>query len=139
MSLIVDGSIALAWCFADESSEQARQVQGLVVRDGAVVPAHWHLEVANGLLMGQRRSRITPANREASLRLLWSLRLEVDDQTQTRAFADIFALADRHKLTVYDAAYLELALRRGLPLATLDSQLQHAAIAASVPVLINPA
>jgi predicted nucleic acid-binding protein len=137
MSLVVDGSITLAWCFVDESSDQARHVQALVARDGAVVPAHWHLEVANGLLMGKRRGRITPPNREASLGLLWSLRLEVDDRTQARAFADTFALAERHQLTIYDAAYLELALRRGLPLATLDSQLHHAAIAANVPVLIK--
>jgi predicted nucleic acid-binding protein len=102
---------------------------------GATVPVIWRLEVANGLTMIRRRGLMT---NDAATRALSSLALmpiEPDGETWPRAWAETGSLADTHRLTVYDAAYLELALRRGLPLATLDKELRGAAGACGVEVL----
>jgi predicted nucleic acid-binding protein len=98
----------------------------------AIVPALWHLEVGNALLMGERRKRSTNADTTRWLSLLSTLPIVVDDETMTRAWNDTLALARAHKLSVYDAAYLELALRRSLPLASLDANLKAAATVVGV-------
>jgi predicted nucleic acid-binding protein len=91
-----------------------------------VVPALWHLEVANALLVGERRKRTTAAKVSHFLTLLSALPITVDEETATRAWSDTLSLARTHGLSAYDAAYLELAVRQGLPLATLDEPLRAA-------------
>ncbi len=132
MSLVVDASVTLAWIMEDEATEHAVAVFDRVAQAGAIVPGHWRLEVANALLMAERRGRASRQDRLDSLRDLAVLPIEADAETWGRAWSDTSFLAETHKLTTYDAAYLELALRRGLPLATLDAELRAAATAAGV-------
>jgi predicted nucleic acid-binding protein len=106
-----------------------------VVESGAVVPALWHLEVANGLQVAVRRGRIDQAYRDASLNDLRSLVIAIDPGTSRQAWAATLQLSDRYGLTLYDAAYLELAVRSQLPLATLDGALIRAAQAENVPLI----
>ncbi|HLJ96197.1 MAG TPA: type II toxin-antitoxin system VapC family toxin [Gemmataceae bacterium] len=130
---VLDGSITLAWFFEDEVDAYAESVEDALASAAAVVPALWPLEVANGLLMGERRKRTTEAKVTQFLALVTTLPISIDDETVTRAWQDSLRLARAHHLTVYDAAYLELALRRGLPLASLDDRLKKAAAAVGVP------
>lgn len=129
---VLDCAVTLAWCFPDEKAPYPQAVLDSLDRATAWVPSLWHLEVANALLMGERRKRSTAANSATWLSFLTPLPIVVDDETTVRAWGDVLHLARTHKLTTYDAAYLELALRRGLPLATLDGPLQDAAKAAGV-------
>jgi predicted nucleic acid-binding protein len=124
---VLDGSVAIAWCFHDETDPYADAIAARFPHVEAVVPALWHLEVANALLMGERRKRSTEADTVNWLGFLNSLPITVDDESSARAWSDVLSLARAHKLSAYDAAYLELALRRGLPLATLDDKLKAAA------------
>lgn len=135
MSLVLDSSITLAWLFEDERTPAADEVLQRVVENGAVAPSLWRLEVANGLQTAVRRGRIDPAFRDASIADLQALMVAVDPETHARAWADTLELAARHGLTLYDAAYLELALRRQLPLATLDQELRAAADVNGVELL----
>lgn len=129
---VLDGSVALSWCFPDEKDRSAqsllKELRGVV----AAVPGLWLLEVANALVSGERRGRLTQAETSEALRLLSRLPFQVDDRSGLLFTADLLALARQHSLTAYDAAYLELALRLDLPLATLDRRLQAAAKAAGV-------
>ena len=127
MSLVLDCSTTLAWVYADETTAPVRQVFDLVSQGGAWVPALWRLEVANVLEMSTRRGRHDADFRDATLADLAQLPIQVDGETDSHAWTETLGLAERHKLTLYDAAYLELALRRGLPLATLDRDLRRAA------------
>jgi predicted nucleic acid-binding protein len=107
-----------------------------MICETAVVPAHWSLEVANVLAIAERRQRIRADDSTAFLELLTELAIEVDGQTTSRAFHDILTLARRHKLTAYDAAYLELAVRHQIPLASLDQELCQVAVSLGVEVLV---
>lgn len=135
MSLILDSSITLAWVYSDETTEAIRHVLKLVSENGAWVPGLWRLEVANILEMGVRRGRSDGAFRDAALADLALLPISVDPETDRHAWAATAQLASRNGLTVYDAAYLELAQRRRLPLATLDRELRAAAGAEGIPLL----
>jgi predicted nucleic acid-binding protein len=135
MSLVIDSSMTLAWYFEDEKTDASLAVLHRVVDTGAVVPSLWRLEVASGLQVAVRRKRITPAYRDASLGDLRALVIAIDPQTDHHAWTATLELSDRYRLTPYDAAYLELALRRNLPLATLDADLLKACAAAGVAVL----
>jgi predicted nucleic acid-binding protein len=127
MSFVVDCSAAVTWCFEDEASPQSDALLERLKDEGAVVPALWHLEIGNVLIQAERRGRITPAGLAARVELLRKLPLATDDETTGRAFAETLSLARAQRLTTYDAAYLELAARRGLPLATKDEELRAAA------------
>lgn len=127
MSLVLDSSVTLAWLFADETTEAIHEIFERVVMEGAWVPSLWRLEIANILTVGVRRKRITAEERDAQLHDLGDLVILTDAETGARAWDESVRLADRHRLTVYDAAYLELAMRRTLPLATLDEALRKAA------------
>lgn len=129
MSLVLDSSATLAWIYGDETTDAIRAVFELVADSGAVVPALWHLEVANSLTVALRRNRIDPELRRAALADLALLDITVDQHTDGRAWNETLHLADQFRLTLYDAAYLELARRRSLPLATLDRDLRAAATA----------
>ncbi|HUQ69662.1 MAG TPA: type II toxin-antitoxin system VapC family toxin [Planctomycetaceae bacterium] len=136
-TLVIDCSVAMSWCFADEATPQTASVQERLVTEVAIVPAHWPLEVTNVLAMAERRQRINAADSTEFLNLLGQFAIEVDDQTSNRAFDQILHLARTHGLTTYDAAYLELALRRQLPLASLDVALCRAASVLGVELLIG--
>jgi predicted nucleic acid-binding protein len=133
--LALDRSATLAWIYADEVTEPIRNVFDLVCENGAWVPGLWKLEVANILEMGIRRGRHDAAFRDSTLADLALLPLNVDVETDRQAWGATLQLAERHRLTLYDAAYLELALRRGLPLASLDGELRAAAQIEGVIVL----
>jgi predicted nucleic acid-binding protein len=129
---VVDSSVTVAWFFEDESDAYAEAVEDALASAIAWVPSLWPLEVANALVVGERRKRTTEAKVAPFLNLLRSLPITLDDETATQAWQESLHLALAHYLSVYDAAYLELALRRGLPLATLDDRLKAAAAAVGV-------
>lgn len=132
--LVLDGSLTLAWYFADEADPYADAVaRGLATRE-AVVPSLWRLEIANALVVGERRKRSTQAQAAAFVARLGRLPIVVDDETDAHAWGETIRLARAHSLSAYDAAYLELAMRRGLPLASLDDPLKAAAAAVGVPL-----
>lgn len=135
MSLVLDSSMTVAWFFADEQTDGTRRALDAVARTGAIVPSLWRLEVANALQMALRRGRIDAAYRDASLADLGRLAVTVDPETDGQARSATLQLSDRFGLTLYDAAYLELARRRALPLATLDHALRDAAGALGIAVL----
>ena len=132
MSVVLDSSITLAWIYSDETTEAVSQVFDLLSQSGGWVPQLWRLEVANVLEMGVRRKRHNGDFRDATLADLAQLPIQVDSETDKLAWGSTLRLASRHQLTLYDAAYLELALRRGLPLASLDKDLRSAARAENV-------
>lgn len=135
MSLVLDSSAALAYCFEDERTPQIVAVFARIVEQGAVVPSLWRFEMANVLLLAQRRGRITEPYRQAMFDRFEKASIQMDDQSDALAWRATVVLAEMCNLTVYDAAYLELAQRRRLPLATLDAALARAAKAAGVEVL----
>lgn len=135
MSLVLDSSIALAWVYSEETTAPVTQVFQTLAREGAWVPGLWRLEVANVLEMGARRKRHTFEFRDATLADLAQLPIQVDGETDQQAWGATLRLAEHYLLTLYDAAYLELALRRNLPLATLDEELRRAAVKEKVRLL----
>ena len=135
MSLVVDSSATLAWVYGDETTDAICEVFARLTERGAWVPALWRLEVANVLEMGVRRGRHDAAFRDATLADLALFPISVDPETDRQAWGPTVRLAERHRLTLYDAAYLELAQRRGLPLATLNTELRNAASAEGVILL----
>lgn len=134
-TLIIDCSLTMAWCFADEYTEETAQIQDRLVAEAAVVPAHWFLEVANVLVMAEKRRRISAADSTQFVQLLAALDIEVDGESAARAFDHLMPLCRNYGLTSYDAAYLDLALRWQLPLATLDDDLRKAATTLGVHIL----
>jgi predicted nucleic acid-binding protein len=126
--LVLDASVTLAWCFADESTAFTESVLDLLAQGAeAMVPAIWPFEVANALLMGERRKRIPLAQVTSMLRRIADLPISVEPIRLDRAFGPVLSLARDERLTEYDAAYMELCVRQGLPLATLDEDLRRAA------------
>ena len=134
--MVLDSSATLAWIYGDETTEAIQRLYDRVADEGALVPALWRLEIANALTFAVRRGRITAQFRDAALRDLSLLDIVADSQTDARAWASTLNLADAHRLTLYDAAYLDLALQHSLPLATLDRDLCAAADRAGVALLL---
>jgi predicted nucleic acid-binding protein len=134
-SLVLDASIALCWCFEEEATDATDQLLRQLQDAMATVPTHWYIEVANVLALAERRRRITPADTAEFIELLDTLLIDPDDETPARAFGRVLDLARRERLTAYDAAYLELAMRLGVPLATKDTALGTAAARLGVSVL----
>ena len=135
MPLVVDASVALSWCFEDETDESANAALDRLQVDKAIVPASWPYEVANGLRMAEVRGRYSRAELVGAVELLRGLNVEIDLPTVAQALSGVLDLARDFRLTVYDASYLELAMRTSLPLATLDAEVRSAAIAAGVPLI----
>ena len=135
---VIDASSVLSWCFEDEGGPEADALIERVAAEGAAVPASWSLEIAGGLVTGERRGRVKPAESAAFVALIEELPIVADRATGARALHETMSLAREHGLTAYDAAYLELAMRLGLPLATGDRKLGAAAERAGV-VLIGGA
>lgn len=132
MALVLDASLALSWALPDEASAYSDAVLGKVAASGALVPGLWPHEVANGLLMAQKRGRYTTAQRMAFVEELLRLPIEVETSGARAVLDGQAALAERYSLTAYDASYLDLALRRGIPLATQDKAMKAAAHKAGV-------
>jgi predicted nucleic acid-binding protein len=135
MSIVLDASMTIAWLFDDERSPATQAVLRRVVADGAVVPSLWRLEVANVLRNAVRRGRCDDAYVDRSLRRLGRLAIETDKETDDRAWDATLGLAREQDLTLYDAAYLELAIRTDNPLASCDGPLLAAAARRHVKVL----
>jgi predicted nucleic acid-binding protein len=135
MQWVLDASVALAWCFPDERSPSTESLLERAAVSPSVVPQLWPLEVASSLLQAQRRGRILAAQRVQFLSMVGTLQIHVDRMTAERAWTEVLAVAEANGLTVYDATYLELAMRLGVPLATMDGAVRAAASAAGVPLL----
>jgi len=132
---VLDASVALAWCFEDEATPETRAILERMAREAASVPAIWPIEVANVLALAERRRRIRPAESAEFIGRLECLTIDVDEASASRAFTRVLDLAREERLTAYDAAYLELAMRLGVPLATKDDPLGDAARRLGVNVL----
>ena len=135
MSFVLDSSVALSWCFEDEHTPLSVALLERVAESGAMAPLLWPLEVLNGLLMAERRNRLDGARRQQLSGFLHNLPVTLDLETSTQAWTETVQLAQRFRLTVYDAVYLELAQRSGVALATLDQDLRAAAGALGVSLL----
>jgi predicted nucleic acid-binding protein len=131
---VIDASVVLTWCFPDEEAQRAEAVaERIASGETVVVPAFWRHEVLNALLVGERRKRLTAGLIDAFLQDLNRLPIDSDDGvTAERVFEETLTLCRRHRLTSYDAAYLELAMREGCALATVDDALRNAAVAEQV-------
>jgi len=138
VTCVIDASSVLAWCFEDEGGPEADVLIDRVAAEGAGVPGSWSLEVANGLVAGERRGRIKAAESAAFIAMIEELPIVADPASGARALHETLSLAREHRLSAYDAAYLELAMRLGVPLATADRALAAAATRAGV-VLLNQA
>ena len=132
---VVDNSIVMSWCFQDEANQYADAVLDSLSEATALVPSIWPLEVINVLLVAERRMRISEADSVRFMTLLSQLPIVVEYERLEQIMKDILALARVKKLSSYDASYLDLAMRKGLPLATLDERLKQAAIAVDVKIL----
>jgi predicted nucleic acid-binding protein len=135
MSLVLDSSVALAWVYADEATEAVLNIFERVNREVAWISALWRWEVANALQMNVRRGRHNAAFRDEALSNLACLPIRVDARAESEAWLGALVMAERHRLTVYDASYLEIAVRRKIPLATLDRDLRVAAQGEGVELL----
>jgi predicted nucleic acid-binding protein len=133
--LVLDASVALTWCFKNEATEAADRVLELLADKAASVPTIWHLEIANVLALSERRRRITPVGSAEFIALLETLMIVVDEETPSRALTRVLDLAREERLTAHDAAYLELAMRLGIPLASKEADLCDAAERVGVSVL----
>ncbi len=134
-AIVLDASVALAWHFPDEASERISRIASLSDTHTVVVPGHWFAEIANGMLIGERRRRTTPDERINFTARLELLDLVIDTIEPADLFDRIMPLARAHRLTIYDTLYLELAERRGLPLASLDTDLNDAAMRVGIPLV----
>src|SRR5271165_5167578 len=133
---VLDSSLTMAWCFEDEASPEIDEIQDWLITDArAYVPTLWHLEIANVLWTCERRKRITEADSVRFLAVLKVLNITTDHETEQHAGQTTLGLARQHGLSVYDAAYLELAMRLGLPLASRDETLCKVAQAVGLSIL----
>jgi len=135
MPFIIDASVALAWHFEDESSEYADRVLERLREDRVAVPSIWPLEVANALLIAERRGRLSPAKVAQAIEVTLEVPIYIHEVPAEMAFGPVLDLARAQGLSAYDAAYLELAMREGLPLATQDEALRAAAQRVGVPLV----
>ena len=133
MPFVVDASVTMAWCFEDEATPQTEAILDLLIDDTAIVPALWELEVSDVLLIAERRNRLREAQSARFVALLGQLPIHVDSASVE--MSSVLAAGRRHALTAYDAAYLVLAEREGVRLATMDATLRKAAQDAGVAVI----
>lgn len=134
-AFVLDASVAMAWCFPEEATTATQELLDRMESEAAAVPAWWFLEITNVLALAERKERLSPAQVAGFVALIEAFELEVDDQAPNRALTEILSLCRAHSLTSYDAVYLDLALRRQLPLASLDEAVRAAAGALGIGVL----
>ncbi len=135
MEFVLDTSVTMSWCFEDEATPYTEAALDRLQGATAVVPAIWPLEVANVLLSAQRRGRLTEAQSARFVELLGALPIVMEQPSADQIFGSVLPLGRQHGLSAYDAAYLELAARQGLPLATRDERIIAAAAAIGVKIL----
>jgi predicted nucleic acid-binding protein len=135
VSFVLDNSVALTWCFEDERTPATAALLEQVGELGAQAPMLWPLEALNGLLVAERRGRLDASRRRRLACFLRALPITLDIDTASQAWTETARLAERFSLSAYDAAYLELAQRRDLPLASLDRALRAAATVLGLTVL----
>jgi predicted nucleic acid-binding protein len=133
--MVLDSSMALAWIYAGETTDAILQMFDEIRTRGAWVPGLWRWEIANVLQLNVRRGRHDADFRDGALAGLGLLPVKVDAEADRQAWGDTLHLAERHRLTIYDAAYLEIASRRKIPLATLDRDLRKAAASEGIELL----
>jgi predicted nucleic acid-binding protein len=134
-ALVLDASVALSWCFDDEATAATREVLRRLQTESAVAPSLLFLEIANVLALADRRKRISAGRMAEFVELIDTLAIEIEQQTSGRVLHDVLSLARGEALTAYDASYLELAMRLGLPLASKDVALRRSAGRLGVPLL----
>ena len=134
-SFVVDNSVVMAWCFKNEINLYADSVLDSLEHFTAIVPSIWPLEVGNVLLVAERKNRLSAADSIRFIALLSQLPITVDQEPPERMIKEIFALTRTHKLSTYDASYLDLAMKRGISIATLDDRLLYAAKQNNVSVM----
>lgn len=132
---VIDNSVVMTWCFKDKTSQYTDHILHRLETSTAFVPSIWPLEVCNVLLVAEQKKRIGEADSTRFIALLAELPIIVEQETPERMIKEIFALARKHNLSSYDASYLDLAMRKGLPIATLDKNLSVAAKQCKVPIL----
>jgi predicted nucleic acid-binding protein len=133
MPFVLDASVALAWCFVDETTSKTEAILERLADDSAIVPTLWEFEVANALLVAERRRRLSESQSARFIELLTRLPIHVD--VTSSDMAGVLAIGRRHGLSAYDSSYLVLAERDGVPLATGDEKLRSAASRAGVPLM----
>ena len=131
---VIDNSVVMTWCFKDKINQSADAILDRLEVSTAVVPSIWPLEVGNVLLVAERRKRLSEADSTRFIALLAELPIIIEQEPPERMMKDIVALARKHQLSTYDASYLDLAMRKGIPIATLDNRLKAAAKRSRVPV-----
>ncbi|AVH74218.1 type II toxin-antitoxin system VapC family toxin [Nostoc sp. 'Lobaria pulmonaria (5183) cyanobiont'] len=136
MQFVLDCSVAISWCLVDENDDYANAILAMMPDSEAFVPGIWSLEIANTLVVAERRERMTKEQSEQAIALLQSLLIQVDRVTDVKGLDVTLKLARQEGLAAYDAAYLELALRLQLPLATLDTRLAEAATRCGVGFVV---
>ena len=136
MQIVVDASVVVSWALIDESDPYADSVLPAAMAAMNIVPSHWVLEVLNGILVAERRGRITEADSVAAVNLVRQMQIEIDISTFDYATATTANLCRKYGLTSFDAAYLELAIRKSIPLATLDTKLRTACLAAGAGLFL---
>lgn len=134
-AFIIDCSMTMAWFFFDEATPATQRIQDRLATEAALVPSLWLLEVTNVLAMAEKRNRTTSSDSTQFLEQLQKCDIQTDDSWQRRTFDHILPLCRKHSLTTYDAAYLDLAFRSQLPLASLDIDLKKAAKTLGIPLL----
>jgi predicted nucleic acid-binding protein len=132
---VVDNSVVMSWCFKDETNNYADTVLDRLTEAAAVVPSIWPLEVVNVLLVAERQKRLSESESIRFITLLSQLPIVVEHERPEKMMKELLALARANNLSSYDASYLDLAMRKGLPIATLDNQLIEAARRIDVPIL----
>jgi predicted nucleic acid-binding protein len=132
--LVIDNSVVMSWCFKDESNKYADIVLNSLQKSNAVVPPVWPLEVVNVLLVAERMKRLSEADSMRFLTLLNQLPITVEEGQSEEMMLRTLSLAREYRLSSYDASYLDLAMRKGLPIATLDKGLRAAAQKTEVPI-----
>ena len=136
-SFVLDTSTTMAWCFEDESSPYADKVLEQLEENTAIAPDIWPLEVSNVLVVAERRKRMTKADSVRFQELLQELPIQVEISTPQRIFGPVLDLAREQNLSTYDASYLDLAMRTGLPIATLDDALKQAATRCGIALFMT--
>ena len=136
--MVLDASVTMAWCFADECDDYADQVLGLLGLGGAVAPSIWALEVANVVQIAERRDRLTATGTTRFLALLSSLDIRIEHSSAARTWGAALDVGRKLGVSAYDASYLDLAMRSGLDLATCDEGLRAACRQVGVGLIGDP-
>jgi predicted nucleic acid-binding protein len=134
-SFVLDASMALAWCFREEATDASEKLLRRMDAESAIVPAWWFIEIVNVLAIAERKGRLKSSEARSFIEILGLFTLEVDNEAPGLAFTHLYPLCRQYSLTSYDAVYLELSLRRQLPLATLDAHLAKTAKKLGVPII----